>query len=44
MFEAIASIGIGGVLMLLVGYISIFYLAQIIDDKDPYDDEGDKDE
>ena len=44
MFEAIASIGIGGVLMLVVGYISIFYLAQIIDAKDPYDDEGDKDE
>jgi hypothetical protein len=44
MFETIASIGIGGVLMLLVGYISIFYLAQIIDAKDPYDDERDIDE
>jgi hypothetical protein len=44
MIEAIASIGIVGILILVVGYISIFYLAQIIDARDPYDDEGDKDE
>lgn len=44
MFEAIASIGIGGVLMLVIGYIGLFYMAQLVDSRDPYDDEGDKDE
>lgn len=44
MFEAIASIGIGGVLILVIGYITLFYMAQIIDSRDPYDDEGDRDE
>jgi hypothetical protein len=44
MFEAIASIGIGGVLILVIGYIALFYMAQVIDSRDPYDDEGDRDE
>jgi hypothetical protein len=44
MIETIASIGIVGILILVVGYIAIFYLAQVIDARDPYNDEGDKDE
>ena len=44
MIEIIASIGIGGIIMLIVGYISLFYMAQLIDTRDPYEDEGDRDE
>jgi len=43
MIELIASIGVGGILILVIGYVGIFYLAQVIDSRDPYDD-GDTDE
>jgi len=41
MLESIASIGVGGLLMLVLGYLGLFYLARIIESRDPYDDEGD---
>ena len=44
MIETIASIGIGGIIMIIVGYVGLFYMAQLIDSRDPYEDEGDKDE
>jgi hypothetical protein len=44
MLESIASIGIGGLLMLVIGYVGLFYMARIIDSRDPYEDEGDLDE
>lgn len=44
MLESIASIGVGGLLMLVLGYLGLFYLARIIESRDPYDDEGDSDE
>ena len=44
MLETIASIGIGGIIMLIVGYIALFYMSQLIGSKDPYEDEGDADE
>lgn len=44
MLEVIASIGIGGIIMLIVGYVGIFYMAQLIDSRDPYEDERDRDE
>jgi hypothetical protein len=44
MLESIASIGVGGLLMLVFGYLGLFYLARIIESRDPYDDEGDSDE
>ena len=44
MLESIASIGVGGLLMLVIGYLGLFYLARIIDSRDPYEDEGDSDE
>ena len=44
MLELIASIGVLGILTLVVGYIAIFWLAQVIDARNPYDDEGEKDE
>jgi ABC-type antimicrobial peptide transport system permease subunit len=44
MLESIASIGIGGLLMLVIGYVGLFYMARIIDSRDPYEDEGDSDE
>ena len=37
-------IGVGGIIILIVGYVGIFWLAQVIDARDPYNDEGDKDE
>jgi len=44
MLESIASIGVGGILMLIIGYVGLFYMARIIDSRDPYEDEGDSDE
>ena len=44
MLEIIASIGVVGFLMLAIGYVTIFYMAQVIDSRDHYEDEGDKDE
>jgi hypothetical protein len=44
MLELIGSIGVLGIFILVFGYIAIFWLAQVIDDRDPYDDEGDKNE
>jgi len=44
MIELISSIGVVGILILVFGYIAIFWLAQIIDARDPYNDEGDTDE
>lgn len=44
MIEAIASIGVGGILMLVIGYAGLFYMARLIDSRDPYEDEGDTDE
>jgi hypothetical protein len=47
MVEFIASIslmGFLGVMILVFGYIAIFWLAQVIDTRDPYDDERDTDE
>jgi hypothetical protein len=47
MIEFVASIslmGLFGVMILVFGYIAIFWLAQVIDARDPYDDEGEKDE
>jgi ABC-type antimicrobial peptide transport system permease subunit len=44
MLESIASIGVGGILMLIIGYVGLFYMARIIDSRDPYEDEGDTDE
>jgi hypothetical protein len=42
--EIITSIGIVGFLMLAIGYVAVFYMAQVIDSRDPYEDEGDRDE
>lgn len=44
MLELLSSIGILGILTLVVGYATLFWLAQVIDARDPYDDEGDKNE
>lgn len=44
MIEAIASIGVGGILILIIGYVGLFYMARLIDSRDPYEDEGDTDE
>lgn len=44
MLEIITSIGIVGFLMLAIGYVAVFYMAQVIDSRDPYEDEGDRDE
>lgn len=44
MIEAIASIGVGGILILVIGYVGLFYMARLIDSRDPYEDEGDTDE
>jgi hypothetical protein len=43
MIELLTSIGLGGILILAVGFVGIFWLAQVIDSRDPYD-EGDNDE
>jgi len=42
MLELLASIGVVGVLMLVVGFFTILYLAKLIDDKNDY--EGNDDE
>lgn len=44
MIESIAALGVGGILMLVIGYVGLFYLARLIDSRDPYEDEGDTDE
>lgn len=44
MIETLASMGVVGILILVVGYIGIFYLAQVIDARDPYNDERDNNE
>jgi hypothetical protein len=44
MIELIVSVGILSVVMLGIGYVGIFFLAQQIDARDPYNDEGDTDE
>jgi hypothetical protein len=44
MLEVIVSIGVVGFLMLAIGYVTIFYMAQVISSRDPYEDEGDRDE
>jgi hypothetical protein len=44
MLELIASIGVVGFLMLTIGYVAIFYMARLINSRDPYEDEGDRDE
>jgi hypothetical protein len=44
MIELITSIGVGGIIILVVGYVGIFWLAQVIDARDPYNDERDNDE
>ena len=44
MIELITSIGVGGIIILIVGYVGIFWLAQVIDARDPYNDERDNDE
>jgi hypothetical protein len=44
MLELIASVGVVGFIMLAIGYVGIFYLAQQIDARDPYEDERDRDE
>ena len=43
MIELLTSIGLGGILILAVGFVGIFWLAQLIDARDPHD-EGDNDE
>jgi len=43
MIELLTSIGLGGILILVTGFVSIFWLAKVIDSRDPYD-EGDADE
>jgi hypothetical protein len=43
-FASISLMGFVGVMILIFGYIAIFWLAQVIDTRDPYDDEGEKDE
>jgi len=43
-FASISLMGLVGVMILVFGYIAIFWLAQIIDARDPYNDEGDTDE
>ena len=44
MIELISSIGVIGVIMLAVGFVAIFWLAKVIDERSPFDDEGDSDE
>jgi hypothetical protein len=44
MIELFSSIGVIGVVMLIVGFGLIWWLAQIIDDKNLFDDEGDSNE
>jgi hypothetical protein len=43
-FASIGLMGFVGVMILVFGYIAIFWLAQVIDERDPYDDERDTDE
>jgi hypothetical protein len=44
MIEFIASIGFLGVAILVIGYVLIFWMAQVIDARDPYNYDGDEDE
>ena len=44
MVELIVSVVILAVVMLGIGYVAIFFVAQQIELKDPYNDEGDLDE
>jgi len=44
MLELFSSIGVLGLAMLIVGFGLMWWLAQIIDDKNIFDDEGDTDE
>jgi hypothetical protein len=44
MLELFGSIGLLGLLMLVVGFGLMWWLAQIIDDKNIFDDERDSDE
>jgi len=44
MIELFTSIGLGGILIFVLGYAAIFWMAQVIDSRDPYNDEGDTDE
>lgn len=42
MVELFASLGVLGVLMLVIGFVAIFWLAKMIDDRNDY--EGNDDE
>lgn len=44
MIESLAAIGVGGALMLLIGYVGLFYMARLVNSRDPYEEEGDTDE
>jgi hypothetical protein len=44
MLELIVSVGVMSILTLGVGYVTLFFLAQQLEPKDPYNDEGDTDE
>jgi len=39
-----SAVGVLSVVMLSIGYVTIFFLAQQLELKDPYNDEGDSDE
>lgn len=41
MLELLASIGVLGVLMLVVGFFAILYLAKLIDDRNDYEGNDD---
>jgi hypothetical protein len=44
MLELFGTIGILGIAMLVLGFGLIWWLAQVIDDKNLFDDEGDLNE
>jgi hypothetical protein len=44
MLELFSAIGVLGIAMLIIGFGLMWWLAQIIDDKNIFDDERDSDE
>jgi hypothetical protein len=44
MLELFSAIGVLGILMLIVGFALIWWLAQVIENTNIFDDEGDIDE
>ena len=43
MVELLSSMGVVGIVLLVVGYLAIFWLAKMIDEKSDFDDWNDND-